>query len=216
MRFHGFRRHNSPEIDASRRSEIIQAAEKVFAQVGFKEATVRQICKEANSNVCSVSYYFGGKDGLYQAVFEHIAQVRLEMVKQFVDEIQKTDSKEDYKNQLVTFLNKMFDEQKSSPHIFRMIHQEMALGLPRARPIVEKYMVGTHQMIYGVFEFGQKKGFIRSDLDPRLITLAIMGMNIFFLQNIIVNPDLFITRQVAEERLLKQTIQSIFFDGVLT
>jgi AcrR family transcriptional regulator len=41
-------------LDPSKREEILDAALTVFAEVGFKEATVRQICKKAKANFCLV------------------------------------------------------------------------------------------------------------------------------------------------------------------
>jgi AcrR family transcriptional regulator len=48
---------------------ILQAAKKLFAQQGFNATTVRQICDEAGANVSLVSYYFGGKDKVFEALF---------------------------------------------------------------------------------------------------------------------------------------------------
>lgn len=47
------------------RFRILLAAGGVFAEKGYKAATVRQICQEANVNVAAVNYYFGDKERLY-------------------------------------------------------------------------------------------------------------------------------------------------------
>ncbi|MDD1626773.1 MAG: CerR family C-terminal domain-containing protein [Methylococcaceae bacterium] len=44
---------------------LLQVAVEVFAEYGFREATVREICSRANVNVASVNYYFRSKDALY-------------------------------------------------------------------------------------------------------------------------------------------------------
>lgn len=44
---------------------LLQAAVEVFAECGFREATVREICSRANVNVASVNYYFRSKEALY-------------------------------------------------------------------------------------------------------------------------------------------------------
>lgn len=50
------------------RLRLIEAAGKVFAEQGFKAATVRDICAMAGANVAAVNYHFGGKEGLYSEV----------------------------------------------------------------------------------------------------------------------------------------------------
>lgn len=44
---------------------LLQVAVEVFAEYGFREATVREICSRANLNVASVNYYFRSKEALY-------------------------------------------------------------------------------------------------------------------------------------------------------
>ncbi|MGB2131386.1 MAG: TetR/AcrR family transcriptional regulator [Marinobacterium sp.] len=52
-------------------SRILRAAEKLFAEQGFKETTMRQITTEAQVNLAAVNYHFGSKSGLIHAVAEH-------------------------------------------------------------------------------------------------------------------------------------------------
>jgi len=44
---------------------LLQVAVEVFAECGFRKATVREICSRANVNVASVNYYFRSKEALY-------------------------------------------------------------------------------------------------------------------------------------------------------
>ncbi|WP_236014158.1 TetR/AcrR family transcriptional regulator [Marinobacterium alkalitolerans] len=52
-------------------SRILRAAEKLFAEQGFKETTMRQITTEAQVNLAAVNYHFGSKSGLIHAVASH-------------------------------------------------------------------------------------------------------------------------------------------------
>ena len=49
---------------------ILQVAVEVFAEQGFKDATVREICTRAGVNVASVNYYFRSKDVLYSQALQ--------------------------------------------------------------------------------------------------------------------------------------------------
>jgi AcrR family transcriptional regulator len=44
---------------------LLLVAVEVFAESGFRAATVREICSKANVNVASVNYYFRSKEALY-------------------------------------------------------------------------------------------------------------------------------------------------------
>jgi len=47
------------------KERLLRAASKVFAQRGYREATIAEICHKAGSNVAAVNYHFGGKDAVY-------------------------------------------------------------------------------------------------------------------------------------------------------
>ncbi len=56
------------------RTRLLDAAAEVFADRGFEDATIREICKRAQSNVALVNYYFGDKLELYTEVFRRSLQ----------------------------------------------------------------------------------------------------------------------------------------------
>ena len=45
--------------------QILDAAGEVFADKGFKETTVREICAKAGVNLAAINYHFGDKERLY-------------------------------------------------------------------------------------------------------------------------------------------------------
>ena len=60
------------------REHLLEAAGTVFAEVGFRAATVRAICQQAGANVAAVNYHFGDKEALYAAVLKESCRVALE------------------------------------------------------------------------------------------------------------------------------------------
>jgi len=56
--------------DTETRDRLLKAAERLFADRGFKKVTVRDICRLARANVAAVNYHFGDKLGLYREVLQ--------------------------------------------------------------------------------------------------------------------------------------------------
>lgn len=61
-----------PQIDTNScetRARLLEAGVRLFAENGFKGVSVRELCAAADANVAAIQYHFGGKDGLYHAIF---------------------------------------------------------------------------------------------------------------------------------------------------
>ncbi len=59
---------------AAARDRLLETAIDIFGRHGFEAATTRMIVKEAGVNISAIPYYFGGKQGLYQAAVAHIVE----------------------------------------------------------------------------------------------------------------------------------------------
>ncbi|VTR98810.1 CerR family C-terminal domain-containing protein [Tuwongella immobilis] len=55
----------------STRKRLIDAAEEVFAEMGYEAASIRAICTRADANVAAVNYHFGDKRRLYLEALKH-------------------------------------------------------------------------------------------------------------------------------------------------
>ena len=63
------RRRGPPRSDT--RERLLAVASRQFAAVGYHGARIQEICREAHANIAAVNYHFGGKEGLYKAVWDH-------------------------------------------------------------------------------------------------------------------------------------------------
>lgn len=62
------------------KKRILASATKLFAQKGFDGVGIREICKEANANICMISYFWGEKEGLYQGILDDLVEKQIEYV----------------------------------------------------------------------------------------------------------------------------------------
>lgn len=58
----------SAVANSGTRERLIEASGELFAELGFREVTVRQICQRAGANIAAVNYHFRDKESLYREV----------------------------------------------------------------------------------------------------------------------------------------------------
>ena len=71
--------------DDNSKTRILEAATILFAQKGFDGTSIREICKKANVNLCMISYYWGGKQELYQGIIDDLIEKQIEYSNNFLD-----------------------------------------------------------------------------------------------------------------------------------
>lgn len=77
-------RHAAQKVrhaSASTKARILAVAEDVFAAKGFEGASTREIASRAGVNISSLHYHWDTKEVLYFAVFQHIYERIVEVVR---------------------------------------------------------------------------------------------------------------------------------------
>ena len=99
------------EKDENSKQKILNSATKLFARKGFDSVSVREICKDANVNLCMISYYFGGKKELYNAIIDDLIEKQSQYAKTFLDLTvePRTLSKQEQIGLLFVILDKFVD-----------------------------------------------------------------------------------------------------------
>lgn len=207
------------KMDATTRDEILKHAQYVFAEVGFKEATVRQISKKAKTNVCLISYYFGGKEGLYKAVFERMMAERVNAIQKHLGDNLNIETKEQFKSTLQDFLEAMFLNQLSDITAFHLINREMMEGLPRVEEVVQQFIGKSRDTFVQFIEMGQRKKFVKKSLDPFLAAMSAIGLIMSFVSHLSLSEksEFFFPNHSKKElpdKMIK-TITAIYIDGVI-
>jgi TetR/AcrR family transcriptional regulator len=71
-----------PRFESEQRSQILEAAARVFAERGWKGATTRLVGRAAGVNSALIYYYFENKDTLFQECIRHVLEGFLEHLRE--------------------------------------------------------------------------------------------------------------------------------------
>ncbi len=60
----------SPKNEQSAPERLLQHACRLFVELGYQKTRTQDVCRAAGTNPAAVNYHFGGKAGLYKAVWD--------------------------------------------------------------------------------------------------------------------------------------------------
>ncbi len=107
----------------------MNAAAEVFADRGFREATVREICRTAGVNIAAVNYHFRDKETLYREVIQNAGRTALQKYP-IAGTIDPTATPEQrLRVFIVNYLNRLLDEGRPAWH-GKLIAREMVEPTP--------------------------------------------------------------------------------------
>ena len=123
--------------DNSTRNKILSAGIKVFAEKGYKDATVREICKEAGTaNINSINYYFRSKERLYREILEIIFS---EYDKFDLQDWEQKSPQEQFKEMILNFCRVLYKNNTFSSDITAIFVNEMTRPTPFLVDFVDQY-----------------------------------------------------------------------------
>ena len=158
--------------------QILQVAETLFAEKGFEGTSIRDISKEANINVAMVSYYFGSKEKLLEALILLKTSGLKEQLIHLIDE--NLEPMEKINKLIALYINRI----NCNRGIYRALHFELA-SQKKALEIqsfseIKKANLKSMELI---IQEGQAKGVFRKDIIIPLLTPTILGTYFHFQMN---------------------------------
>jgi TetR/AcrR family transcriptional regulator, regulator of cefoperazone and chloramphenicol sensitivity len=113
----GYRLSSPDETShAATRRNLLDAAGQVFAESGFRAATVREICQRAGANIAAVNYHFGDKEELYKAVLREAHEVAIAKYPPNLGLTPRATPEERLRAFVQSFLLRIFSEGPSARH----------------------------------------------------------------------------------------------------
>lgn len=130
---------NGSVHDHETRSRLLKAAATLFGERGFKHVSVRDICREAGSNVASVNYHFGDKLGLYRELIGAIAEEMNRAKTNALEAGAGRPPEEQLRAYIRGFLHQLLDQNsKEACGLEKLIGREMTEPTPALDLIIEK------------------------------------------------------------------------------
>ncbi|MGA2617395.1 MAG: CerR family C-terminal domain-containing protein [Thermoguttaceae bacterium] len=118
------------------RKRLLAAATEVFAEVGFRAATLREICRRGRANIAAVNYHFRDKEQLYTAVLDQAIVAAAEGLALFV-----SDSSDPPEEKLRHFIHGVLHQllgDERPIQLLRLMAHESVEPTPALDLVVEK------------------------------------------------------------------------------
>jgi len=164
---------------ADKRVSILDAAEKLFSELGYEGASTRQIAKEAGANMAMINYYFGSKEG----VFMEIMGQRVSDFKHQLKEINEMEAT--VMEKLLLVVERYATRILCNLTFHKMMQRELSLPQrPEMFSTIKSAMLENMSVIEGIITEGIEEGTFRK-VDVRMLIATVMGT----ISNVAISPS---------------------------
>lgn len=158
--------------------QILQIAEKLFAEKGYDGTSIRSISKTAKINIAMVSYYFGSKEKLLERlIFFRTQDLRMQLENLFKEELTSSQKIE-------KFIELYIERIDNNRDMYQILHFELsskkrALDLE----VFTEVKKGNLNSLTKIIEEGQAQNIFKKEINIPLITPTILGTYFHFHTN---------------------------------
>jgi len=154
----------------SKKDHILEVAEELFSEHGFEGTTTRMIAGKAKVNIAMLSYYFGGKEQLFQALVTKKLENTLLVLNTLREK--KVTSWEKIEHLIDLYVDKIFINRKFGC----IMHREVSLN--QRHELTSFIADGFYRnmtIISGLIIEGQEHGDFRKNVDVPLCMATLFG-----------------------------------------
>ncbi len=106
--------------DVETRQRLLAAGARLFADHGYANVTIRDICGAAHANIAAVNYHFTGKAGLY----EEVVTLAIRSMQEVTAEAERAGDRKNAEERLRGYVH-VFMTRIAATHAESWIHQIM-------------------------------------------------------------------------------------------
>lgn len=142
-----------------RRSDILHAAEHIFALKGFHNATIQDIARQAEYATGTVYLYFEDKNSLYFSIVEEKIKQLLHVLKLKIGKEKKA------KEKLEVFIYESLQFFEKNQDFFRILIQEESRCSIRSKFVKSEVALRRKDFFIELIKEAQIDGLIRRDIE---------------------------------------------------
>lgn len=147
---------------------ILDAAAKIFSEVGFAGARMYEIAKRAGVNKATIYYHIGDKKALYTEVLHNVFRETADRTAQSIHKDQHPEEK------LRTYIRTIIHNIEHRPYIPSIMLREIASGGVNLPEVVVKDLARMFEILSDILKDGvQKDVFIETI--PLIIHFMVVG-----------------------------------------
>lgn len=188
------------------RAKLLEVGTKLFSERGLYGVSIRELALDAGTSISMISYHFGSKEGLYEAVL----QQQFACFQEIHDIRQRVS---DPLSMVEEYLRWTFKRHRNNPYLLRFYTSELtnptAFFEKIVMPVIDEVIVTVATAI----EEGIKLKQFREDVHATNAALALAGMVNYFFLSSLATRNLINNSPEQDETLIRQYL-SIFKNGV--
>lgn len=189
---------------------ILRAAMELFAERGFDSVPLSAIADRACVSKGNIFHHYGSKDGLYLAVMKQASG----NTSQLLAEV--TGGAGPFADRIRHFARAHLQYLVTHQCVTRLILRELAQGDEEVgRRMVEGAFGENFAALVAIFRSGQHDGYVRPELDPAVMALALLSGNVFFFQSQALLPHLSSVEFAGDPDYYSNMVVNVFLRGVL-
>ena len=198
------------ERDLAVRQQLLAVARSLFAKHGYDAVSTRALAEAAQVNPAMISYYFDGKQGLYEAMLADTFRPLVERLGALL--ASATDQPRPVRSFLETYMRTLGANPWMPPLILREV---VAEGGRLRGWFIQQFASKGGGLLTQLIKREQDAGRLRADLDPTLAALSLVSLAVFPFVAMPVASEVFGMRVREDylDRLIAHT-ERLYLQGV--
>jgi len=151
-------------------AQLLKAACKVFAEKGYRDATIAEICETAGANIAAVNYYFRDKESLYGEAWRLAFQRSLETYPPDGGIPASASAEERLRGRIVSLVQRIINPEN---HEFEIVRKELANPTGLLEEVMRESIEPLARSLSGIVR--ELLGDNSPELQVRLCQMSIMA-----------------------------------------